>query len=124
MPYRSDNNHGLKLLTEEALLVCDHETGHVKNKPSQYFVTIQHKRVLVDNDPENRPIDGCDNIGATMKPCQHTLKVDTGYSEFMRIGGKRICLDTVSGFTDGTPPGLIKYKVRRSGQDFVSQAAG
>jgi hypothetical protein len=52
-----------------------------------------------------------------------TLPVKSGYSDFVRIDGKRICLDTVTGLTDGTPPGTVEYKVRSAGQDFVSEAA-
>ena len=31
----------------------------------------------------------------------------------------RLCLDTVVGKTDGTPPGVVIYHVRQPGQDFV-----
>jgi hypothetical protein len=112
----------MKIITEDALLVCNHELGHVKNLPSQDWVTVEGRRVLVENDPEARPIGGCPNIGATIKPCTNTLKVDAGYSLFVRIGGKPICLDTVTGYTDGTPPSGVKYKVRTPGQEFVSEA--
>jgi hypothetical protein len=40
----------------------------------------------------------------------------------VRIDGRRVCLDTVTGLTDGTPPGTIKYEVRSPGQDLVSEA--
>ncbi|MEO8286262.1 MAG: hypothetical protein ABI670_07470 [Chloroflexota bacterium] len=113
---------GLRLLTEDALLVCNHELGHVKNRPTQDLVTIEQRRVLVENNPEGCNINGCPNLGAAIMPCMHTLKVDTGYSEFIRIDGKKACLDTVTGFTDGTPPGVVKYKVRTPGQEFVWEA--
>ena len=79
--------------------------------------------MLVENDPEGRKINACPNIGATIKPCQLTLKVAVGYSDFMRVDGRRVCLDTVTGFTDGTPPGTIKYKVNDPGQDLVGGTA-
>lgn len=113
----------MKILTEDALLVCNHELGHVTNLPTQNWVTVGKRLVLVEHDPEGRPIGGCPNIGATIKPCTNTLKVDAGYSVFIRVDGKAVCLDTVTGFTDGTPPGMVKYKVRTPGQDFVSGAA-
>lgn len=109
-------------LTEDALLVCDHELGHVTNQPSQGIVTINGRRVLVETDPEGRSIGGCPNISFVMKPCTTTLKVQAGYSEFMRVDGKRVCLDTVTGMTDGSPPGAVKYKVRSPGQNLVSEA--
>jgi hypothetical protein len=111
----------VKLITEDAVVVCNHELGRVRNQPTQDLVTVEGRRVLVDNDPEGRTIAGCPNIGATIKPCTRTLKVDTGYSEFIRIDGHRVCLDTVTGFTDGTPPGVVKYKVREPGQEIVSE---
>jgi hypothetical protein len=111
----------MKLLTEDAVLVCNHELGRVKNLPSQDWVRVGGRRVLVENDPEGRPIAGCPNIGATIKPCALTKKVDTGYSQFVRVGGKPVCLDTVKGYTDGTPPLSVEYKVRTPGQEFVSE---
>lgn len=110
----------MKLLTEDALLVCKHELGTVSNRPSQSLVTIAKRRILVENDPEGRSISKCPNIGITIKPCTTTLKVDAGYSELIRINGNRACLDTVTGLTDGTPPMTVKYHVRAPGQDWVS----
>lgn len=109
------------ILTDEAKLVCKHEVGRVINKPSQDFVTIEKKRVLVEDDPEGRSIKGCPVVPPIGRPCVTTLKVHTGYSDWLRIGGQRICLDTITGFTDGTPPGVVKYKVNSAGQEFVSE---
>lgn len=108
-------------LTEDAVLVCSHETGVVTNATTQNFVKIKHKRVLIENNPENRTIVGCPNIGIGIKPCTTTLKVNQGYSNFVRINGYRICLSTVMGLTDGTPPGIVTYKVRSAGQDIVRE---
>ena len=113
----------MKILTEDAVLVCLHELGKVANQPSQDWVTIGKRRVLVENDPVGWSIALCPNIGFAIKPCQTTLKVETGYSEFIRVNGKRVCLDTVTGLTDGTPPGTVKYRVREPGQGWVSGAA-
>jgi hypothetical protein len=110
-------------LTEDAHVVCKHEMGVVKNVPTQTLVTVAGRRVLVDSDPEGKSIGGCPNINPAvgMRPCLNTLKVQQGYSDFLRIDGRRICLDTVTGLTDGTPPGFVKYIVRRPGQEFVSE---
>ncbi len=113
----------MKILTEDAVLICNHILGTVKNQPSQDLVTIGGRKVLVENDPEGRSIANCPNVGVTIKPCQLTLKVNTGYSDWIRVDGHRICLDTVDGLTDGTPPGTVHYKVRAPGQDFVSEGA-
>jgi hypothetical protein len=34
-----------------------------------------------------------------------------------------VCLDAVTGLTDGTPPGIVKYKVRNAGQRLVGASA-
>jgi hypothetical protein len=111
----------MRFLTEDAVLVCDHVVGLVQIVATQDLVTIHGRRVLVEDDPEGRTIKSCPNIGATIKPCQKTLAVRQGYSVFIRINRKPACLDTVSGFTDGTPPAGVNYTVRVPGQDLVAE---
>lgn len=113
----------MKLLTEDAVLVCNHVLGTVDTPPTQDLVTVEGRRVLVEDDPENRPIKNCPNVGATIKPCQATLPVQEGYSEWIRVEGRPVCLDTVTGLTDGTPPGTVHYRVLRPGQDLVTEVA-
>jgi len=109
-------------LTEDAVIVCDHQQGVVQNEPSQHWVTIEGRAVLVATDPQGRTIKGCPNINylAGQKPCSTTLRVSAGYSTFVRIGGRRLCLDSLTGLTDGSPPGTFHYTVRTPGQAFVS----
>ena len=109
------------LLTRDAVVVCAHELGVVGIIATQDLVTVSRRNMLVEADPEQRPIVGCPNIGPTIKPCTSTLPVQTGYSDLIRIGGRRVCLDTVTGLTDGTPPATVKYKVRSPGQGLVSE---
>ena len=111
----------MNFLTENAALVCDHAVGVVAIEPSQTLVTIANQRVLVETDPEKRPISGCPNVGPGIKPCSLTLKVRKGYSELVSIEGRRVCLDTVTGLTDGTPPGAVAYTVREPGQSIVRE---
>ncbi|MBB5872957.1 hypothetical protein F4553_006391 [Allocatelliglobosispora scoriae] len=99
---------------------CDHD-GKVQNNPSQHWVEIAGHPVLVDDDPQNRAIVRCPNIGATMKPCVKTLRVAVGYSEWIRIDGQAVVLDTLDGLTDGTVPGTVHYRVRIPGQSFVEE---
>lgn len=110
------------LLTDAAHVVCKHELGKVIVSGVQTLVTIDGRPVLVEPDPQGRPIVGCPNIGATIKPCLLALPVQAGYSDWIRIDGRRVCLDTVTGLTDGTPPGVVKYEVRFAGQVFVTEA--
>ncbi|MGO4246567.1 hypothetical protein AB4Y87_05075 [Paenarthrobacter sp. RAF54_2] len=112
----------MRILVEEAILRCGHD-GKVKNVPSQEWVRVKGSPVLVDNDPQGRDISMCPNVGINIKPCNKTLPVAKGYSTFIRIGGKAVCLDSVEGFTDGTPPGGVKYNVRRPGQTFVGSGS-
>jgi hypothetical protein len=112
----------MRWLTLEALVVCAHELGKVGLVASQSWVTVEGRPVLVRADPEGRPIAGCPNIGPTIKPCTNTLAVKAGYSSLLRIDGREVCLDTVRGLTDGTPPGVVEYKVNAPGQLLVSEA--
>lgn len=109
------------LLTLDSVIVCKHKLGRVETIASQQFVRIDARPVLVAADPEQRPISGCPNYGPTIKPCTTTLKVRQGYSEWLRIGGRAVCLDTVTGYTDGTPPGVVEYEVDAAGQAWVRQ---
>ena len=114
----------MKLLTEDAALVCKHELGRVANRPSQELVTIASRKILVENDPEGRHISGCPNANPLIGilPCTATLKVTAGYSDLIRINGHRVCLDTVTGLTNGTPPGVVQYLVNSAGQELVTEA--
>lgn len=111
----------MQLLTEDALVVCTHELGIVKIIATQTWVTISRRKVLVEIDPQGRSIGGCPNVGPGIKACLTTLVVKEGYSDLLRIDGKRVCLDTVTGLTDGTPPGTVKYKVNKPGQNLVRE---
>lgn len=114
----------MRWLTEDAILACDHGGG-VSVTTTQDFVRIAKRIVLVEPNPEGRPIRGCPNTNplAGIRPCLTTLKVKDGYSAFVRIAGRPVCLDSVRGLTDGTPPGVVNYKVRSAGQDFVEASA-
>ena len=111
----------MKLVTEDADLRCAHQLGRVSIAAGQDWVRIEGRKVLVAHDPVSRSIAGCPNYGPTIKPCTTTLAVQRGYSTLVRIDGCQVCLDTVTGITDGTPPGTVKYQVRDSGQGFVRQ---
>lgn len=108
-------------ITEDAKLTCLHVNGVVHNRPSQDWLSIASRRVLVEADPQGCTISGCPNVGPTIKACTGTLKVDAGYSDWIRIGGRSLCLDAVTGLTDGTPPGTVLYVVAAPGQDWVRQ---
>jgi hypothetical protein len=110
----------MKLITEDAVILCNHKLGKVENAPSQSWVTVEGRRVLVRPDPEHRSIKGCPELPPMSKPCTSTLNVQTGYSEFMRVDGREIVLDNLEGLTDGNPPGVASYTVAAAGQSSVS----
>lgn len=109
------------LLTQAAIVVCAHEAGIVGLLATQNLVRVEGRPLLVRSDPEQRPIVGCPNAGPTIKPCTTTLIVRQGYSDLVRIDGRPVCLNTVLGLTDGTPPGMVDYKVRHPGQAWIAE---
>lgn len=109
----------MKILTRDATLSCAHAAGKVARYASQNFVFVDGSPVMVHGDPAGRTISGCPNVGLTIKPCQNTLAVQEGYSSLVYIQGKPICLESVTGLTDGTPPGMVTYNVQDPGQHFV-----
>lgn len=110
----------MKLLTLDAGIFCQHQ-GRVKLDACQRFVTIAGRPVLVATDPEGKTIVGCPMMPPMAKTCVTTFPVATGYSSFVRIDGRKICLDTVTGLTDGVPP--VQYTVQAPGQSLVSEVA-
>jgi hypothetical protein len=111
----------MKILTDRADLRCDHGPGKVDIEASQKLVMINDLPVLVKPDPENRKITGCPMTGAFIKPCTNTFAVKTGYSDLLKIDNQQVCLDTVTGLTNGTPPGGVYYKVLDPGQKWVNE---
>ncbi len=114
----------MRWLTQDAILVCDHG-GKVQLAATQDLVRIEGRRVSVGPDPEGRRIAGCPNANPTIgiRPCLHTLKVERGHSQFVRIAKQPVCLDALEGLTDGSPPGVVDYKVRSPGQSLVEASA-
>jgi hypothetical protein len=107
----------MRWLTRDATLVCDHG-GRIKVEFTQKLVRIDRREVLVAIDPQGREINMCPNINPVigLRPCKTTLVVKTGYSSFVRIDGHAVCLDSITGLTDGSPPGVVAYKVADPGQ--------
>ena len=109
------------LLTEKAVLGCGHG-GLVSNVPTETFVFIEGTRLLLDNDPENKPVAKCP-IAPPAKPCTLTRDVKAGYSNLLYIDGRGVCLSNLMGLTDGVIPAAVStYSVLSAGQDFVSEA--
>ena len=112
----------MRLFTLAGRLRCSHG-GPVRLKASQSLVFIAGSPVLVEPDPENRPITCPIPPAVGTKPCTFTLRVRQGYSTRLFIKGQPVCRDDIKGFTDGVPPGLSFYRGASAGQDFVQERA-
>lgn len=108
----------MRWITLDSLIACDHD-GRVTNRASQGWLTVAGTPVLVDDDPVGRDIVACPNYGPTVKPCAKTLAVRVGYSDWLRVDGRRIVLSHLAGFTDGTPPNLVRHTVHDARQRLV-----
>ena len=110
----------MRWVTLNGLMQCAH-LGKVELTAAQTWVRVEGQPVLVRADPVGRPISGCPNIGPTIKQCLTTLEVRSGYSPWIQVDGRPVVLDTVTGLTDGTPPGVVKYLVTAPGQTLVTE---
>ena len=61
----------MRLIVAEAILRCGHD-ALVGNQPSQTWVRVTGIPVLVEPDPQGRPIGGCPNVGVNLKPVSYT----------------------------------------------------
>ena len=110
-------------ITEHALIVCKHQLGKVQNAPTQDLVTIATRRVLVATDPEAALHLGLPEL----RPDHQALHDDAqGPARLFDMDPHRrqpLCLDTVTGYTDGTPPGVVEYVVSEAGQAWIEEDA-
>jgi len=96
------------IVTSNARIVCAHG-GQVTLVPRQPTVTIQGAAILRESDLIGAPIVGCAQPPTvSSKPC--TAVVSTlpgGSSPTVSAAGLPVHLDSLSGMTDGVPPGVI-----------------
>jgi hypothetical protein len=107
------------VVTSNAKIICAHG-GQVTLVPRQTAVTVQGGAVMRETDLIGAPIIGCAQPpSVSSKPC--TTVVSTlpgGSSPTVTVGGLPAHIDTLSGVTDGVPPGTIS--VVFAGQTTVS----
>lgn len=109
-------------VTIDADIRCEHKLGRVAPIAPEPLVFVEGRPVQTDGDPSGRPIGGCPNIGVSIKPCTKTEAVAQGESGFVFILGKPVVRADLEGLTDGTPQGLVRYKVEDPGQSLVTEA--
>jgi hypothetical protein len=108
----------MEWINAAATVRCDHY-GRVANHASRSWIFAEDMPMLVKDDPEGREITGCPNFGPAVKPCWRSLRASKGYSELVYVDGAAAVGSQLSGLTDGTPPGMVRYSVIDPGQVFV-----
>jgi hypothetical protein len=96
------------LLTTNATIMCPHG-GRVVITPKQAQVSADGALLLCEPDLVGTPIVGCAQPPSPgTKPC--TLVVSTlpgSSSPTITVAGRPVYLDTLTGMTDGVPPGIL-----------------
>lgn len=113
-------------LTKKGVVRCSHRGplgGRVSVHVTQRFVRIAGGAVNIASNTLNCSINdlSCSIITDVTKgifACKKTITVDGGYSKFITIEGKAVCLDHITGKTLSNPAGGM-YNVRNPGQRFV-----
>lgn len=96
------------VVTSNARIVCAHG-GQVTLIPKQTTVTIAGAPVLRETDIMGSPIVGCAQPpSVSTKPCTLVASILPGGSApTVSAGGMPVHLDSLSGMTDGVPPGTV-----------------
>jgi len=111
------------VLTEKSSLVCANQ-GAVQLTATQSKLTVAGAKVLVTGDLANAPISRCTTVTNTItgaKQCMMIVSAQGGVSTKLKVAGKGVLLDTISGTTDGVvvpppPPGIQTWSVQSAGQ--------
>lgn len=96
------------VVTTSATIVCAHG-GQVTLTPRQSTVTAGGAPVLRETDIMGAPIVGCAQPPTiSSKPCTVVVSILPGGSApTVAAGGLPVHLDSLSGMTDGVPPGTV-----------------
>jgi hypothetical protein len=96
------------VLTTSAVIMCPHG-GRVTLVPRQTAVQIQGGMVLCEGDVIGQPILGCAQPPTpASKPCLVVVSTLPGSSSpKVSVSGRPVHLATLTGLTDGVPPGVV-----------------
>jgi hypothetical protein len=96
------------VVTTNATIMCVHG-GQVTLLPHQVQVQARGGNVLCEGDLSGAPIIGCAQPPSpSTKPCTTVISTLPGSSApTVTVGGRPVLLATLSGMTDGVPPGTI-----------------
>lgn len=95
------------VLNADASIGCGHG-GTVRIAPGRRTFTAGGAPVLTVGDLEGKPISGCTQVtgGGTVQ-CTAVVSVTGGAATTLTAGGRPALLETVSGVTNGSPPGAL-----------------
>jgi hypothetical protein len=109
-----------QVVTANAVITCPHQ-GQVELIPGQENVVIEGGPILCAPDLVGATIIGCTQPASmSSKPCLHVVSIVPGpgsTSKKVTVGGRPVYLSTLSGMTDGVPPGVVS--VTDAGQTTV-----
>ncbi len=96
------------IVTSNAVIMCAHG-GQVTLIPKQAVVTIAGGAVLCEPDLVGCPIVGCAQPPSPgTKPCTLVVSTLPGSTSLkVAVGGRPAYVATLSGLTDGVPPGAL-----------------
>jgi hypothetical protein len=97
------------IVNSNAAIMCPHG-GRVMIVPRQSQILVQGGPALCEPDLVGAPIVGCAQAPSpTTKPCTTVISTLPGSSSpRVLVGGRPVYLSTLSGLTDGVPPGVIQ----------------
>jgi hypothetical protein len=96
------------VVTSSAVITCIHG-GQVTLLPRQTQVVIQGSPVLCEPDLVGAPIVGCAQPPTpSTKPCTLVVSTVPGSTSLkLTVAGRPAYVATLSGITDGVPPGAL-----------------
>jgi hypothetical protein len=96
------------LVTANATILCSHG-GRVTLIPGQAQTAAGGGALLCEPDLMGAPIVGCPVAPSPgTKPCTTVISTLPGsFSPKVTAGGRPVYLSTLTGMTDGVPPGMI-----------------
>jgi hypothetical protein len=96
------------VVTTAATIMCPHG-GRVVLTPRQMQVLVQGSPALCEPDLMGAPIAGCMQPPTpSSKPCTLVVSTMPGSSSLLvKVGGRPVYLNTLTGMTDGVPPGIV-----------------
>lgn len=92
-------------LTESSTLGCGHLTGSIALHAGQSKLTVGGSKVLVDGDLNGASVSGCGTTPSSTTSKCTTFTPAGGVAQKLKVGGKGVLLETLTGVTSGVPPG-------------------